>query len=84
MYFASNDQSQNTFIYQPTIDKWELEKDTATVYVLSWKSKGVYNSKLNPLYTTFLNSIKLSDYKMGINLIKIVYLQNKTITQEKM
>ena len=29
MYFASNDQSQNTFIYQPTIDKWELEKDTA-------------------------------------------------------
>ena len=43
MYFASNDQSQNTFIYQPKIDKWELEKDTATVYVLTL-------SNLRPVY----------------------------------
>ena len=32
-------------------------------YVLSCKSKGVYNFKLKPLYTTFLNSTKFSGYR---------------------
>ena len=41
-------------------------------YVLSLKSKGAYTSKLNPLYTTFLHSIKFSGYRMGIKLIKIL------------
>ena len=40
------------------------KKDKGTDYVLNWKSKGVYNSKLKPLYTTFLHSIKLSGYKI--------------------
>ena len=35
-------------------------------YALSWKSKGVYTFKLTPLYTTFLNSTKLSGYKTEI------------------
>ena len=39
-------------------------------YVLSWKSKGVFNSKLKPLYTAFLRSIKLSEYRTGIKLDK--------------
>ena len=34
------------------------------------KSKVVYNSKLKPLYTAFLHSIKLSRYKMGIKFDK--------------
>ena len=54
------------FVYQPTLDMLELTEDKGTDYVLSWKSKGVYNSKPKPLYTAFLNGIKLSDYKMGI------------------
>ena len=70
IYFTSNDGSQNTFVYQPTFDTLELKKDKGTDYVLSWKSKGVFNSKLKPLYTTFLNSIKLSEYRIGIKFDK--------------
>ena len=44
MYFTSNDGSQNTFVYQPTLDMSELKKDKGIDYVLSWKSDGVYNS----------------------------------------
>ena len=60
IYFTSNDVSQSTFVYQPTLDTLELKK--VTDYILSWKSNGVFNSKLKPLYTTFLSSIKLSEY----------------------
>ena len=59
IYFTSNDGSQNTFVYQPTLD-----------FDLSWKSKGVYNSKLKPLYTAFLHSIKLFGYRIGIKFDK--------------
>lgn len=48
------------FIYLSTLDMLEKEKVKDTDYVVSWKSKGVYTSKLEPLYTTFLYSIKRS------------------------
>ena len=54
VYFTSNDESENTFVYQPTLDILELKKDRSTNYVLSWKSKGVFNSNLKPFYTAFL------------------------------
>ena len=60
MYFTSNEGSQNTFVYKPTLDTLELKKDKGTDYVLRWKSNGVYNSTLKPLYTVFLHSIKPS------------------------
>ena len=66
VYLASNDGSQNTFVYQPIIDTLEIKKDKGTDYVLSWKSKGLYTSKLKPLYTAFLRSIKLNIYRIGI------------------
>ena len=50
-----------TFVNQPELDALELKKGAD--YVLSWKSMGVCNSKLKPLYTAFLNSIKLSEYR---------------------
>ena len=51
-------------------------------YVLSSKSNGVYNSKLKPLYTAFLHSIKLSGYKMGIKFDKdpLAVEQNNYLT----
>ena len=70
IYFTSNDGSQNTFVYQPTLDTLELKKDKGTDSVICWKSKGVYNSKLKTLYTTFLHSINFSGYKMGIKFDK--------------
>ena len=56
------------FVYQPGFDTLELKKDTD--YFLSWKSKRVFNSKLKPLYTTFLNSIRLSGYRTLIKFDK--------------
>ena len=57
IYFTSNDGFQKTFVYQPTVDTLELKKD---------KGKGANTSKLKPLYTTFLYSIQLSEYGIGI------------------
>ena len=37
---------------------------------LTWKSKGRYTSKLRPLFTAFLHSIKPSRYSMGIKFDK--------------
>ena len=36
IYFTSNDGSQNTFVYQQTLDTLELRKDKFTDCVLSW------------------------------------------------
>ena len=59
-----------TFVYQPTLDALELKKDKGTDYVLSWKSKQIFNFKHKPLYTAFLHSIKLSEYRIGMTFDK--------------
>ena len=80
IYFTSNDRSQNTFVYQHLFNK---KKDQIIDYVLSWKSKGVYNSKSKPLYTAFVHSIKLSEYKIGIKFHKdpLAVEQNNYLTK---
>ena len=70
IYFTSYDGSQNTFVDQPILDTLELKKDKGTDYVLRWKSKGIFNSKLKPLYTPFVYSIKISEYRIGIKFDK--------------
>ena len=83
MFFPSNDGSQNTFVYQATLHPLQSKRENGTDYILSWKSKGVYNSKPKPLYTTFLHSIKLSRYRMGIELDKdhLTVEQNNYLTK---
>ena len=79
IYFTSNDGSQNTFVYQPTLDTLEFKKDKSTDNVLI--GKGVFHFKLKPLYTVFVHSIKRSGYRNGIKFDRDpVELQNKTIT----
>ena len=70
MYFTSNDGSQNTFVYQLTLNTLELRKNKRIDYVFRWKSKEVFNSKVKLLYTAFLLSIKFSEYKMGTKFDK--------------
>ena len=55
MYFTSTDGSENTFVYQPTVDKLELKKDKGTDYVLSWKLNRAYN--LNVSHYTLLSNV---------------------------
>ena len=78
MYFTSNDGS-----HQPTLDMSEFQKNKGTDYVLSSKSNGVYNSKLQPLNTAFLHSIKLTGYKIGIKFNKdsLAVEQNNYLTK---
>ena len=83
IYFTSNDGSRSTLVYQPILDALELKKDKGTEYVLSWKSNGVFNSKLKPLYIAFLNNIKLSEYITGIKFDKdpLAVEQNNYLTK---
>ena len=50
--------SQNMFIYQSTLNKFELKEHKGTGYVVTWKLKGIYTSKLKPLFSSFLHCIK--------------------------
>ena len=70
IYFATNDGSKNTFVYQLSLETLELKKGKGTNFILSWKSKGVYTSKLKALYIAFLHSIKLSRYRIGVKCDK--------------
>ena len=83
IFFTSNDGSQNTFVYQPTLDSLELKKDEGTDYVLRWKSNNVCNSKLKSSYIASLYSIKRSGYKMGIEFNKdpLAEEQNNYLTK---
>ena len=46
------------FVYQPLFNMLELKKDKGTEYVIGWKSKGVYNSKLTSWHGAFLPNMK--------------------------
>ena len=54
--FTSNDEFRNKFVYQPILDSLELRKDKGTEYIVSRKSKRLYNSKLKLLYTALLHT----------------------------
>ena len=45
------------FIYQPTFNVLGL-KNKSTEYIISWKSKGAYNSKRKALHGAFLHNLK--------------------------
>ena len=64
-YFFGDDVFQNMFVYQPTFNMLELKEDKGTDYVISWKSKGLLESKLLSLNVVFLPNIKYFGYKIG-------------------
>ena len=83
MCLTSDDGSQNMFVYQSKPDMLELKEEKGADYVLRWKSERVYTSKLKPLYTDFLHSIKLSGYRVEIkyNRDSVAVEQNNYITK---
>ena len=58
IYFTSDDGYQNMFVYQPTFNVLELKIEKGIVYVIGWKSKWVYNSKLAELHGAFIPNRK--------------------------
>ena len=71
------------FVYQPTLDTLELKEDRGTGYVINKNSKGVYSSKLTPLYTAFLCNVKLAGYRIKIRFSNRVLIeeQNNHVTK---
>ena len=55
---GGDDGSQNMFFYQPTFIALELKINKSTKYFIVWTSKGLYKSKLLPLYGALLPNIK--------------------------
>ena len=52
-------------------------------YILSWKSKEVYEYELKPLYTVFFNSIRYSGHRIGLKFDKdpLAVRQNNYLTK---
>ena len=78
IYFTSNDEPQNMFVYQPIFSVLELKIDKDTEYIIGWKSKGVCNSKFISLHGAFLPKVKFFGNKIGIqfNNASLVIEQN--------
>ena len=66
IYFTSDDGSQIMFLYQPIFNKLGLKKDKNTEYIIGWKSKGIFKSKLFVLHGAFLLNMKYFRKKIGI------------------
>ena len=64
--FTSDDGSQNIFVYQTIINVLELKKGKSTEYIISWKSKGVYNFELIALHGPFLPNVNFFRNKIRI------------------
>ena len=52
--FSDDDSFQNKFVFQPTFSTLVLKKDKRSEYVIALKSKGLFKTKLLPLYGPFL------------------------------
>ena len=57
IYFTSDDELQKIFVYQPTYNVIKY-LNTSTECIISWRSKGVYNTKLIPIKNNSLPNIK--------------------------
>ena len=57
-FFFDDDDFQNMFVYRPTFNMLRVKKDKSTGYVIDWKVKGLFKSKLLPLHDAFSSTIK--------------------------
>ena len=55
---TSNYGSQIMFLYEPTFKVLELKNNKGTEYIINWKSKGAYKSKLKALNDAFLHNVR--------------------------
>ena len=83
IYFTIVDGSQNMFFYQPTFNVLELKNDKGTEYIISWKSKGIYDSKLIVLIGALLPNVKYFKNKIEIqfNSTPLAIEQNNYATK---
>ena len=56
------------FVYPPTFNVLELKIDKDPKYIIVWKSKGVYNSKLIALHGALLPNVNDFGNKIGIQI----------------
>ena len=68
IHFTSDYGSQNMFVYQPAFSVLELKIEKGTEYIIVWKSKGTYNSKL-AMHGDFLNILRIKSEYNFITLL---------------
>ena len=56
------------FVYQPTSNMLELEKNKDTGYIIGWKLQDFLESKLLPLHDAFSPNIRTWIQKIGTQL----------------
>ena len=49
--FLGDDSLQNLFVYTSKFNILKEKEDEGTEYITAWKSKGLFKSRLHPLYT---------------------------------
>ena len=64
--FFGNDGFQNMFGYQPRFNMLDLKEDKNIRYITAWKAKGLFRSRIYPLFNFFLPNIKRFEYKIGM------------------
>ena len=63
--FTSDDGLQNMFVYQPTYNAIKYLNNSSE-YIITWRSKGVYNAKLIPIKNHSLPTIKYLNKKIQL------------------
>ena len=71
-YFTSNDVSQNTFIYHPTLDRLELKEDKGTDDLMMFSAENQSEYSILKLRRCIMFSCitKLSEHRIGIKFDK--------------
>ena len=65
------------FVYHPKFSTLVLKEGKSSEYVIIWKSKGSFESKIPVLNNAFLLKIKRFEYKIGIQFNKITLVIDK-------
>ena len=80
IYFASADELQNMFFYQPTFSTIKYH-NTRIEYTISWRSKVLYIIDLIPINNDLLSNIKYFNKKVALQFdytLLVVHQNNCT------
>ena len=64
------------FVYQQTYTLLDLKESKSAEYIIALKSKGLFKSRLHPLYNAFLYNVKRFEYEIQFSNIALVVDQN--------
>ena len=79
-YFDADDGTQNYLVFQPMYKYFETPIKGSTTYISSWKSKELFNEKINSITTSLYNqapSLAYDNARMKLKFVGDVLAQDK-------